>query len=548
MGSRTLSQWRSLALALAAFATGAAPAPADRGQHVDRELGYQVDYPDGWRAVPLLLGERWIVAKFASLEERRVEHVTDASGSTQFHAPRMHVIHLPPVQIAGVGGRYNGYVEWLDSAMARAEQGFHLVEQKEERVAGRPAVRMEHKLEKQKNRPEIPRRLVAWVFERAHHQFVVEFEVLEDAYAEMFPELQRIAETFTFLGEETPAAKTAGATPQPRRYDLRDMTDRLRWREMDAAKRAEYREQEANEEWRHARGVSASHWQTATKPHFFLLSEYALPSTETLVAQLEALSGWLDQVFGAVNDEKVGRYVFRYFASRGAYASFFVRSADAYSGEFATWLDPVAGDARHDVTFDQIMDHFLAAKVGRDGVLKTENLPVWMEEGLWAVAHGDTAGKKVVPRLDRDRVREGRKDDILLPAKDLMTMSRLDYTRKGQDKETAWKQQARLLFHFFVEEQGRSPIPKDFLAKYLRFWGQRLHEDLMADFEQVKTDQARRASGQRAPVEDDPVRLKKAREADTRERERLQGLIPDCCNWYDTEWKDVEKRFAKYAK
>ncbi len=156
------------ALALAALAAAIPPAQSG-GLHKDEELGFQIQVPKDWKAVPLAAGERWMVAKYLSNREYQTKKEWG-----YLHTPEMRVILFPAEVVKDRGPKVkkkedgtaisvrfkSDYVDYKSYIEKNSYGGYFFDKEEETTVNGIPATCYEIKFEKL----TVPRRAVAWVF------------------------------------------------------------------------------------------------------------------------------------------------------------------------------------------------------------------------------------------------------------------------------------------------------------------------------------------------------------------------------------------------
>ncbi|HKB15196.1 MAG TPA: hypothetical protein VKF62_03980, partial [Planctomycetota bacterium] len=207
--------FEGLAVALAALVAAIPPAQSAGGIHKDEELGFQIQVPKDWKAVPLAAGERWMVAKYVSNREYETKKEWGP-----VHTPEMRVV-LFPAEVAkdrgpkvkkkedgtAIAVRFKSdYVDYKSYLEKNSYGGYFFDKEEQTTVNGIPATCYEIKFEKL----TVPRRAVAWVFKGEDAEWAVHFEVLEDWWEKLSPEFLRSLKSFKFIPRKGSVTARAG--------------------------------------------------------------------------------------------------------------------------------------------------------------------------------------------------------------------------------------------------------------------------------------------------------------------------------------------------
>ncbi|MCI0586641.1 MAG: DUF4367 domain-containing protein [Planctomycetes bacterium] len=527
------------ALALAALPAAIPPAQSG-GLHKDEELGFQIQVPKDWKAVPLAAGERWMVAKYLSNREYQTKKEWG-----YLHTPEMRVILFPAEVVKDRGPKVkkkedgtaisvrfkSDYVDYKSYIEKNSYGGYFFDKEEETTVNGIPATCYEIKFEKL----TVPRRAVAWVFKGEDAEWAVHFEVLEDWWEKLAPEFTRCLKSFKFIPRK--GSVTARAGDDDLGFDTIFEIGKSSPAER-ALKRAALFEQAVKE----AEGRLPEGWTKKNTRNFHAFSHTDDRYTARVLEQAEALVGWLGQNCAWVGDGVPGPAILRICKDREEYSSFQGQSSDisfVNSFEIATFKDREGWGSAFWNMNGELANPWFADKNPR----LRWGMPPWLNEGISHVFSSASAkGGKVQfkpDEWDRERLRDIRQKGRLATARTLLGADDSEMSKV----EDSWVQCGTFLR--FLWTGPKAAQTKELFKKYLQTYVAVLEEEETAEEAASKVKEKKGKTEEEKEAEEE-ARFKERRQG---EKKRLEEVLKRVFgSWTEAEWAAFERAYASAAE
>ncbi len=464
---------RATLFALTALAAFAAPSRAD---HKDARLGFSIQTPREWTAIPQKADEAWLVANYQS---NKAFFFTEKGGWTEEHKPDMQAIAFVSEQIkeqAKVEKRKNKkgedvliidlvspYKDYKDYMARRYTGGGWYVDKEEQtKVGDVEATIIEIRVDKLSYTG--PKRIVTWVYHLPDLDLAVQFEVLQDSWPKIQAEVTRCLKSFKTIprsGEALVREVSTGKKLTILEADELTPEERKGWRQSE--------EQSFHE--RASKDLPAG-WNSKKFGRFLLVYSCDEKFAKKIADQAEAVWQWLDATFPFVGEKEYVRApVIRVCKNQDEMMQF--QKAGSWSWndlEIVTCQDFNGSDSWYlgrvnsgilDVWFND-----------RDRELHWA-LPAWLDIGLTQVLEQARVDKgRIEFRRDdwnREEVRSMVKEGRAKKPRELMmlTDSALN-SSKGKDQWGAYFESQAFVAFLVTGPAAKNPKTKTFLGDYMK--------------------------------------------------------------------------------
>jgi hypothetical protein len=516
-----------------------ASVPAQRGYHVDSQVGFKFRLPQKWRRWPAEKDRRFLTGHYVSTKEWHIK------GSATAHRPTLHVLVLPkrpepnaaqaaakktgPVSVVEF---YSGYKDYL----ARNLSGFLMYTDSDKGESdGVPYT--EYQIRRREN--DRVYRLTTRVYDFEKHSVAVEFMVLDDHATVLKQRLQMCLRSF----RRTPVESgTTDGDPWAPPLWIRDAE---RWGQLSQkdrlARRAKYEEKFIAR----VRENLAPTFKIKASKHFLIVSNADSRFTTQITKAADSIMEWCHEHLSGVSDETVIKSVIRVFGKKTDYWMYRTRSR-----RFSHYVPGireiiVAPDRRppkeitglEDLT-EGILHYYLHDK---DKDLH-RNLPEWIRVGLGNYLRLSKLerGKFVLEVSDREKrvVRDGRRSKRIESVKRIITQTQ---AQKDESDRTLRYERGRVVRFVFdsLKKPAKSTIPQNFISEYF--------VAVCAAQQQFGVGAWSPGCG-RVPGLTDDIAKSNAEADDKTRLKLLETVNMAVCKWSEGQWAVVHKAYDKFNK
>lgn len=389
----------SCALVLVAFA---GTASAD---HKDARIGFSIQTPRDWNAIPQKADELWLVANYQS---NKAFFYTEKGGWTSEHKPDMLAIAFVDEQIkerAKVERRkdkkgndvlivdmVSPYKDYKDYMSRRYQGGGWYVDKEEKTTVNDvPVTIIEIRVDKLSY--DGPKRIVTWVYDLPDVDVAVQFEVLQDSWPKVQAEVTRCLRSFKTIprsGESLVREVSTGKRLTILEADELSPEERKGWRQSE--------EQSFHER---AKKDLPDGWNSKKYGRFLVVHSCDEKFAKRVADQAEVVWQWLESTFSFVGEKEYVRApVIRVCKSVDEYQQFQKAGDFSWNNlEIVTCQDYGGADSFY---LDALNRGLLGVWFGdRDRELHWA-MPAWLANGL-----SEVVGKA---RVDKGRL-EFKRDD-----------------------------------------------------------------------------------------------------------------------------------------
>ena len=520
-----------------------AAAPAQAETYTDEKLGFSVNIPEGWRAIPISGEEAYIVAKWQS--ER--EYVDKEGWSFR---PELKVVLFDPkakktaevhkegdVNILDIKNPYKTYKDWIKSD---ASGGRYISKEEPVTVNGVQATWFEVAYEKL----TVPRHGLAYVYHAADIDYCLTTEVLEQHWAKQSPALMRIMKSFKiFPRKGTVKREVTDGSDVVIRTDLSKETPEERYKRRQA---------EFEKRVRLASERLTEGWTVKRSKNYVAVSHCDAKYTQSILDLAEAVREWADENLG--------------FYGTGIAGSEMIRICKDYDEERAiTDLSSRSGSWSSEITISKasmwgtgevaysIFDRWLDDKNPRLAYSK----PPWLSNGLneW-IRTAYLKGNKLVFKTDGDlylTLKQAAKANTLIPPQEMMQMTFDEMFKRSEgggiiiggsgQAHSPWAQASGFV-RFLLDGPGKSNArTKELLKNYVT----ELDAFLKADEEKKKASGSAPKEAKTEEEEDEQFKKQESYWKD-HQKDLLKGVFERVFKgWTDDDWAAVEKAYKAYA-
>jgi hypothetical protein len=512
----------------------------------DARLGYQVQTPRGWTAIPTKVEERWIVGKY--LADKPNFWTDKATGWTNEHRADMTAIAFVAEAVkerAKVSERerkdgtkevlieYDSpYKDYKDFLTRRYTGGGWYVSKEEEVKLGEISATV-YEIKVEKLSYDGPKRLITWVYHMPDVDLALQFECLEDAWPKLQQDVTRCLRSFKTIkrsGEGLVQARTGEAG-----FLVFD------WDKLTPEERTAHKQKIERQAQEKARQNVPEGWVVKQMGRFLVLNHGDEKFAKKMVDRSEAVMKWLDTTFGFLGDKEYVRApVLRVCKDYEEYSAFQKSSDWSWNDiEVVTYDD-------HGGSTSSTMKHVISRLTDiwfedRDRDLAF-GMPMWLDNGLNDLMEQANLDKgKLEFRTDywiKDDVREAVRSGKALAPRQIMTM----------DGESFWKewanfQQGSALVAFLATgPASRNKLTKEFLPAYLKA--------LKGVLAEIKAEDEKSGKASKKPAmteEEEEAQLKGQRDGFKKSQKRIldQTLERASAGWSADDWKKFEELYFK---
>jgi len=308
---RTFALARLARTALLVAAALAVLVPTLRADHKDARLGFAIQTPRDWNAIPQKADETWLVANYQS---KKAFFFTEKGGWTEDHKPNMQVIAFVGDQIKEMAkvekrkdkkGNTNllvsfdsPYKDYKDYMARRYTGGGWYVDKEEKtKVGDIEATVIEIRVDKLSYQG--PKRIVTWIYHVPDVDVAVQFEVLQDGWPKIQAEVTRILKSFKLIprsGEALVSEVVTGKKLTILEADELTPEERKGWRQSE-------------EQGFHARAQKnlPAGWDSIQVGRFLVVFSCDEKYARKVGVQAEAVWEWLETTFPFVGEKEYVR-------------------------------------------------------------------------------------------------------------------------------------------------------------------------------------------------------------------------------------------------
>jgi hypothetical protein len=532
---------------LAVFLLAAALAAPPFGNHKDDRLGFTMQTPNKWAAIPMAADERWMVAKY--LSDKTYFWTDKKGGWTQEHQPDMEVIAFVDAAVKEKAkliqkDKRDGRTEWIvqfESPYKNYKDflgkryrggGWFVTDEKEDKVGDIPVTCYQIKVDKQSQNG--PKRMVTWVYHVPDVDVAVQFETLEDAWPKLQGELMKCLRSFKSVersGEALFEASTAGDKAEY--VDEETLTPEQR-KSRRAALEKSYTDK--------ATAKLTEGWSAKRMGRFMVLNHADEKFAKRVVDQAEAVWKWLDDTFDFVGaGEYVRTPILRICKDQAEYQAFFKGQTwfSLNDLEIDTYQDDGGATGWESKWVNrQVLSFWLR---DRDRRLYLA-MPGWIGIGLSNLVENlHMKNGKVTFRKDdwnRDDVREAARSGRTTAPKEIFVMSGEGYWQDYLKVEEA----EQLVDYLAARGGAKDKRTKDLLPEYLK--------NLIAVVGEVEKE-AKASAGKtekKAKTEaEEDAQFKQRRDGLKKGEQRIleETFKRTFGAWTDSDWKAFQDSYEK---
>ncbi|HEV8114074.1 MAG TPA: hypothetical protein VGR31_14985 [Planctomycetota bacterium] len=515
--------------------------------HKDERLGFTIQTPNKWTAIPMSGDERWMVAKY--LSDKSYFWEDKKEGWPREHKPDMEVVAFVDAAVKEKAKLVkkearNGRTEWFvgfespfkdykDFMTKRySGGGWSISDEKQDKVGDIPVTCYQIKVDK--GSYEGPKHIITWVYHVPDVDIAVQFEALEDAWPKLQAEFVRCLRSFK-------ATERSGEAL----YETSTGSEKVAWvdeQKLTPEQRKSHRAAVEKDTIDKATAKLTEGWTAKRMGHFFVLNHADEKFAKRVVDQGDAVWGWLDDTFGFVGEgEYVRSPILRICKDYPEYKAYF-KGGNAWSRsefEIVTYQDDGGSESwMCKLVNGYVLDFWL---VNRDRTI-TLSMPGWLGVGLSNLVQNlHVKNGKVTFRRDdwdRDEVREAARTGKTTDAKEIFVMSGEAYWQ-----DYVKSQEAGQLVDFLAARGGaKDRRTKDLLPQYMR--------NLQAVIAEVtKEEEAAGGKVAKKPKteEEEDAWFKETRQGMKKKEQRIleDTFKRTFADWKDSDWKAFEASYDK---
>ncbi len=287
-------------------------APALCADHKDARLGFSIQTPRDWNAIPQKADERWLVANY---QAKKSFFYTEKGGWTAEHKPDMQMIAFVAEQVKELakvekkkdkkGKEYflvefdSPYKDYKDYMARRYSGGGWFVEKEEKtKVGDVEATVIEIRVDKLSY--DGPKRIVTWVYHVPDVDIAVQFECLADAWPKLQAEVNRAFKSFKLIPRSGESLVTDVVT------GTKKLTI-LEADELTPEERKGWRQSEEQEFHSRAQKNLPNGWNSKQMGRFLMVFSCDEKFARKVAEQAEAVWQWLETSFPFVGDKEYVR-------------------------------------------------------------------------------------------------------------------------------------------------------------------------------------------------------------------------------------------------
>ncbi len=520
--------------------------PLARADLKDARLGYQIQTPRSWTAVPTKVEERWIVGKYVS--DKPYFWTDKGTGWTSDHKPDMTAIAFVAEAVkerAKVTKKEDKdgnktvliefdspYKDYKDYMTRRYSGGGWFVDKQEDvKVGDVTATCYEIKVEKLSY--DGPKHILTWVYHMPDVDLAVQFECLESAWPKLQQDLVRCLKSFKTI--QRSGEGLVEATTGEFKLSVFD------WDKLTPEERTAHKKKIEKLAQEKAQKNVPEGWTVKQMGRFLVLNHGDEKFAKKMVDRAEAVLKWLDTTFAFLGDKEYVRApVLRICKDSDEYNAFYKGSDWSWNNIEVVTYDDQGGSTSYSMknVIRRLTDIWFE---DRDRDLAF-GMPTWLDNGISDLMEQANLDKgKLEFRTDywiKDDVREAVRNGKALTPRQIMTM----------DGEEFWKewvnfQQGSALVAFLATgPAASSKQTKEFLPSYLKA--------LKGVLGEIKAEEEKNGKKpDKAPTteEEEDAQLKSRRDGYKKSQKRIldQTLERAAAGWSGDDWKKFEELYFK---
>lgn len=543
---RTLAHSLAIGIALA-LGAGFAPradacAPPQHSTLTDERLGFELERPRDWTAIPVKLDEEWIVARF--MGDRIYSYTDRRTGYTYEERAELWVVRLA----GGAEGApaLASYAEYVPTAFRRHEH--YIKETGEAEAGGLKALTYDVRVHPRWGSGG--RRVTAWEYDLDGVRIAVQFNVPEDAEKKLRGEVRRCLESVKAI------PRVEGALDAAPEVAARSSSDSPVVR-LEAALAREAQLHAFAEE------TAPDGWEVERVGRVLVVHHDARSRGRDFAEGVEATFAWLEETFPEVgrNDYVCGP-ILRVCKDYDELSAIRKGSTSTYSGSGVEVLACKGNWGGASYQVDLVLRRALEIWFSQRDPDVYAALPAWIWWGLRdLMADAKTKRGKLAFKddaRDRKKLHSAVKHDTLGDVRDLFLTSYGDFK-----KVTVAEEQAGVLVAYLAGRDARKKsLFKTLLSDYMRNLSDVVAEIRAEERALEEAEEAEEAAEEDAEhsegAEDEPEeteeeraeRRQAEREAwAARERRVLEQTFQRTFGaWSEDDWKSLEKAFLRAVR
>jgi hypothetical protein len=517
--------------------------------HVDEELGFSFQVPNGWTQIPIPSEEAYVVAKYLSDRE-----YVDKEGWS--FRPEMKVILFDPRGKRTVEVRKedenvtrltekNPYKSYPDFLKSDGQGGRYISREDAIKVNGVETTWFEAKFEKL----TVARRGIAFVYHASDIDYCLTTEILEQNWEKHSPAIVNAFKSFkVFQRKGSVKRETTGEDDVVFVGDI----DKL-----PPAERAARKQQAFDKAVRISQERLPDGWTVKRSKNYVAFSHADDKFTTRVLDQAEAVRAWADANCDWFGDGIPSPQILRICKDWDEERAF--SDTTSRSGYWATreiTLSRRSGISELRSVSGEVFRRWLDDKNPR---LSWWSMPPWLGNGLTAwVQSGTAKGGKLEFAPDgplAQSLKLASKSKCLISPREIITMTGEEMDERSKqdvewwDNPKGWNtpstgatSQASGFVRYLLAGPGKSaPKTKDLLRTYAQALDAKVRE----------ADEKKPKMREEAKTEEEEDARMKERQSDWKKREKdLLAAVFDAvfAGWTDADWTALEKSYAAFAR
>lgn len=520
--------------------------PLARADLKDARLGYQMQTPRNWTAVPTKVEERWIVGKYVS--DKPYFFTDKGTGWTSEHKPDLTAIAFVAEAVkerAKVTKKEDKdgnttvliefdspYKDYKDYMTRRYSGGGWFVDKETEvKLDGLTATAYEIKVEKLSY--DGPKHILTWVYHMSDVDLAVQFECLETAWPKLQQDLVRCLKSFKAITRS--GEGLVEATTGEFKLSVFD------WDKLTPEERTAHKKKIEKLAQEKAQKNVPEGWTVKQMGRFLVLNHGDEKFAKKMVDRAEAVLKWLDTTFAFLGDKEYVRSpVLRICKDSSEYNAFFKGSDWSWNNIEVVTYDDQGGSTSYSMknVIRRLTDIWFE---DRDRDLAF-GMPTWLDNGLSDLMEQANLDKgKLEFRTDywiKDDVREAVRSGKALSPRQIMTMDGEDFWKEWVN----FQQGSALVAFLATGPAASSKQSKEFLPSYLKAL-----KGVLAEIKAEQEKNGKQADKTPTTEEEEEAQLKTRRDGFKQSQKRIlqQTLERAAAGWSGDDWKKFEDAYFR---